>query len=207
MWTSGGGQSRRGDRRRSSYTDFTTGQSYLSPLTYTQPLTFRWICEALQAGRSSQGGGSAFLLDLHGHGHNHNYIELGYRVPATLLNQISSSSSDLDWSSILSTQSVAQEFTLSKLIQRRFGTSSEAVKEGLIGKRSFAGCLTNFIRKHNVLSKVTCIPSTEQPAPNNRGEHQHSRLIINYRCCEQVITPEDTRFSSMRGGEMWTASK
>ena len=139
--------------------------------------TFRWICEALQAGRESQGGGSAFLLDLHGHGHNHHYIELGYRVPANLLNQIASPSSHLDWGSILSTQTVAQEFTLSKLIQRRFGVSSEAVREGLIGNRSFAGCLTKFIRKQSVLSKVTCIPSAEQPAPNSRGED--CDLIIN----------------------------
>ena len=118
-----------------------------SPSVSHLPLTFRWICEALQAGRASQGGGSAFLLDLHGHGHNHNYIELGYRVPATLLNQISSPTSHLDWSAILHTPTVAQEFTLSKLIHRRFGVTSEAVREGLIGNISFAGCLTKFIRE------------------------------------------------------------
>jgi len=161
-------------------------------------LYHRWICEALQAGRESQGGGSAFLVDLHGHGHNHHYIELGYRVPATLLNQISATTSDLDWSSILSTQTVAQEFTLRKLIQRRFGVSSEAVKEGLIGPSSFAGCLTKFIRKQNVLSKVTCIPSTERPAPNNRGYYTGGYTVLKHARwknvdCVQVELPCSVR--------------
>ena len=133
-------------------------------------MIIRWICQALQKGRASEAGGSAFLLDLHGHGHNHNFIELGYRIPGHLLNQICSSSSDLNWSSILSTPTVAQEFTMSKLIHRRFGVSSEAVKEGLIGTTSFAGFLSKFLKKHHVLSKVTSIPSVERPAPINRGD-------------------------------------
>lgn len=112
----------------------------------------------------------AFLLDLHGHGHNHHDIELGYRIPGQLLNQITSPSSPLDWSSVLSTPNVAQEFTVSKLIHRRFGVTNEAVREGLIGNNSFAGCLTKFLRKHQALNKVTCVPSRERPAPSNRGK-------------------------------------
>ena len=70
--------------------------------------------------------------------------------------------------------------------------SSEAVKEGLIGPSSFAGCLTKFIRKQNVLSKVTCIPSTERPAPHNRGDDCDP---INFTDdVDQVIIPEVTLF-------------
>ena len=144
----------------------------LAPVNLHYVSTVRWICQALQKGRSSELGGAAFLVDLHGHGHNHHYIELGYRVPGLLLNQIASNTSEEDWSSVLSTETVAQEFTVSELIQRRFGSSSSAVREGLIGKSSLAGCLTRFLRRHQTLSKVACIPSSERPAPSNRGEDE-----------------------------------
>ena len=47
-----------------------------------------WIQQALTLGLSKAGGHSALLIDLHGHGHPHEYIELGYRLPASMLNNI-----------------------------------------------------------------------------------------------------------------------
>ena len=48
-----------------------------------------WIQQALQMGLNKTEGHSAFLIDLHGHGHPHEYIELGYRLSASMLNNIS----------------------------------------------------------------------------------------------------------------------
>ena len=53
-----------------------------------------WISQALQAGVQDGGGQGALLLDLHGHGHPHDCIELGYRLSAELLNQISNEEVD-----------------------------------------------------------------------------------------------------------------
>ena len=47
-----------------------------------------WIQQALSLGLEQAGGHSALLIDLHGHGHPHEYIELGYRLPAAMLNNI-----------------------------------------------------------------------------------------------------------------------
>ena len=54
-------------------------------LVYT---TFHnWIRQALQLGLKENKDG-ALLIDLHGHGHPHEYIELGFRLSASLLNNI-----------------------------------------------------------------------------------------------------------------------
>ena len=62
------------------------------------------------------------------------------------------------------------------------------------------------LRKQTVLSKVTCIPSTERPAPNNRGEEKSEIQLITDDV-NQVITPEGSLFSSTPGGKMWTVFK
>ena len=48
-----------------------------------------WISQALEMGKKDTDVPVALLVDLHGHPHPHDYIELGLRLPAALLNQIS----------------------------------------------------------------------------------------------------------------------
>ena len=54
-------------------------------LVYT--IFHNWIRQALQLGLKENKDG-ALLIDLHGHGHPHEYIELGFRLSASLLNNI-----------------------------------------------------------------------------------------------------------------------
>ena len=48
-----------------------------------------WISQAIEMGRNSAAVPGVLLVDLHGHGHPHEYIELGFRLKAELLNEIS----------------------------------------------------------------------------------------------------------------------
>lgn len=59
-----------------------------------------WIRSALQWEVKQSREAGVLLIDLHGHGHPHEYIELGYRLPAALLNNIAAEEENV---SLLST--------------------------------------------------------------------------------------------------------
>ena len=178
----------------------------------------RWISQALSMGRETKNVGAALLVDLHGHGHPHNYIELGYRIPGHMLNEIANgkeksksskqkytvklleelkyfsipdsyldknineiqeSYKNTNWETIL-TSPVKHEFTMNKLIKRKFGTSNELIEEGLTGQSSFAGCLTKYLRKMSVIDEIECIPSKSKPSPGRLGYYTGGYTVLKH---------------------------
>ena len=117
-----------------------------------------WIKAAIQSGLKENNIG-ALLIDLHGHGHPHEYIELGYRLSAAMLNNISGEEeTERNWRRIV-TSSSRHEFTMRHLLKRRFGTSDEAIRECLVGEDSFSSCLTREFASEKCLSSIKCVPS------------------------------------------------
>eukprot|EP00092_Neocalanus_flemingeri_P032363 GFUD01035186.1.p1 GENE.GFUD01035186.1~~GFUD01035186.1.p1 ORF type:complete len:434 (+),score=73.22 GFUD01035186.1:47-1348(+) len=177
----------------------------------------RWISQAIQLSRECGDIGAVLLVDLHGHGHPHNYIELGYRVPGHMLNEIAKENrvksskkmvtlsqleelkyfsipdSYLDknledseegcqnqnWRTIV-TSPVKHEFTMIKLIKRKFGTSSDAIKEGLMGQTSFAGCLSKYLSHCTSIKDVACIPSQKRPSPGRLGYYIGGYTVLKH---------------------------
>ena len=117
-----------------------------------------WIKAAIRQGMESNNIG-VLLIDLHGHGHPHEYIELGYRLSAAMLNNISSEEEqDRNWRRIV-TSSSRHEFTMRHLLKRMFGTSNEAIKDCLVGDRSFSACISRQFASEACLSNIKCVPS------------------------------------------------
>merc|ERR1711892_17387 len=177
----------------------------------------RWISQALHMGRENNDAGAALLVDLHGHGHPHNYVELGYRIPGNMLNEIvngnekksskqkytvklleelkyfsipdsyfdknldefEESCKNRNWRTIV-TSPVKHEFTMSKLMKRKFGTSSESIKEGLIGQTSFGGCLSKHLSKLPAITEIACIPSQARPSPGKLGYYTGGYTVLKH---------------------------
>jgi len=136
-----------------------------------------WISQAIEMGRNSAAVPGVLLVDLHGHGHPHEYIELGFRLKAELLNEISNEKVESrNWRSIV-TSSAKHDFTMRHLLKRRFGTNNESIKEALIGDASFAGCISSQLAKVEILSDVQCLPSQQRPYPGRLGYYTGGHTV------------------------------
>ena len=146
-------------------------------LVYT---TFHnWIRQALQMGLKENKDG-CLLIDLHGHGHPHEYIELGYRLSASLLNNIANEENDQrNWRTIV-TSSARHEFTMRHLMKRRFGTSNEAIREALIGQSSFAGCIIHQFSSEQILKNIKCVPSEMRIGPGKLGYYNGGFIVRSH---------------------------
>jgi len=80
----------------------------------------RWISQALQISRDSSAIHASLLIDLHGHGHPHNYIELGYRIPGLMLNEIEKASTG---------KQSRQTYTLALLEDLKYFSIPESILE------------------------------------------------------------------------------
>merc|ERR1711892_1330058 len=136
-----------------------------------------WISEAIEMGKTCGNVPGVLLVDLHGHGHTHEYIELGFRLKAELLNEISNEKVESrDWTSIV-TSTAKHEFTMRHLLKRRFGKNSESIKEALIGDASFSGCISSQLAKVDILSDVQCLPSLQRPYPGRLGYYTGGHTV------------------------------
>ena len=112
----------------------------------------RWISQALQQSRDCVEAGAALLVDLHGHGHPHNFIELGYRVPGQLLNEITKETGK---------KSSKKEYTLSLLEELKYFSipesyldkGSEEYQE-ISRNKSWRTILTSPVKHEFTLSKL-----------------------------------------------------
>lgn len=145
-----------------------------------------WISEAIEMGKTSGAVPGVLLVDLHGHGHTHDYIELGFRLKAELLNEISNEKVESrDWRSIV-TSSAKHDFTMRHLLKRRFGTNNESVKEALIGDASFSGCISRQLAKLDILSDVQCLPSMQRPYPGRLGYYTGGHTVRQHCKAKRV---------------------
>jgi len=136
-----------------------------------------WISEAIEMGKTCGNVPGVLLVDLHGHGHTHDYIELGFRLKAELLNEISNEKVESrDWTSIV-TSTAKHEFTMRHLLKRRFGKNNESIKEALIGDASFSGCISSQLAKLDILSDVQCLPSLQRPYPGRLGYYTGGHTV------------------------------
>ena len=147
-------------------------------LVYT---TFHnWIRQALQLGLKENKEG-ALLIDLHGHGHPHEYIELGFRLSASLLNNIyNSEEENRNWRTIVSS-SARHEFTMRHLLKRKFGTSDDSIKAALIGETSFSGCIVENFGLEPLLKNIKCVPSEARIGPGKLG-YYNGGFIVRSHC-------------------------
>ena len=139
-----------------------------------------WIRTALQWEVKQARDTGVLLIDLHGHGHPHEYIELGFRLSASLLNNIAGEAEEeRDWRRIV-TSSARHEFTLRHLLKRRFGSSNEAIRDCLIGESSFSSCLLKHFGRDPVLGSIKCVPSRNRIGPGKQGYYNGGWIVRSH---------------------------
>ena len=139
-----------------------------------------WIRAALQWEVKQARDSGVLLIDLHGHGHPHEYIELGFRLSATLLNNIAGElEEERDWRRIV-TSSARHEFTMRHLLKRRFGSSNEAIRDCLIGESSFSSCILKHFGRDPVLGSVKCVPSKNRLGPGKQGYYNGGWIVRSH---------------------------